>query len=441
MGNLTEQDKEHQYRGWGKLGDGVEYAEIDPDGSLRASARFNDSASIDAFARLRVSNPITLFDSKQIFDNQPLFWDDSEVSGSGTSSTYSQDNARTRLSVSASTAGNRQRQTFQRFNYQPGKSMLVLCTGVLGAQESGITQTIGYYDDDNGLMFSCIDGVMNVTRRTSVTGSAVDTSVAQSSWNLDTMDGNGISGVTLDYTKTQIFLIDFEWLGVGRVRYGFVVDGIPVYCHEINNANTLTEVYISNPNLPIRYEIDNDGTGVSTFVDHICSTVISEGGSQDLGVLRYASTDGTHVDADTENTQYALMGIRLKSANTNAVIKLVNFSIQIHTATDKIQWKLLLNPTVAGTFTYSDETNSSVQIATGALANTVTSGTEISGGFLESGGAQAGAAGSLSGSIDNAILLGSKIDGTVDEFVLIAMPIAGSTNVDLEAGINWREIS
>lgn len=402
-----------------------------------------DNATGDAFGRLRVSQPTTLFDSKQIFDNQPLLWDDQETSGASTTSTHSANTASTTIGVAATTAGTRVRQTFQSFNYQPGKSQLVLLTGVFCASGggAGITTRVGQFNANNGLFLEYSDGVLNVVRRTYTSGAAVDNSVAQASWNIDKMDGTGISGVTIDVTKTNILVIDYEWLGVGRVRMGFNVDGVTYYCHQFLNANSLTAVYMSTPNLPLRYEISNDGTGAASTLEHICSSVMSEGGEQALGQIRFASTDGTHVDANTENVAYAVLGIRLKSAYIGAVVKLLNLAVQIHTATDQIEWTLRFNPTVAGTFTYSDETNSAVQIATGATANTVTNGTIIDGGYAESGGNQQGAAGSTESVIKNALKLGAAIDGTVDEIVLCVMPVAGSTSVDVEGGFTWQELS
>lgn len=231
---------------------------------------------VDAFGRLRISEPHTIFDSKQVFDNLPLFWDDQEVSGSGTSSTFSKPHARTQIAVGTA-AGKRVRQTFERFNYQPGKSQFVVLTGVLGAGSSGITQELGYFDDDNGLFFRCDEGVIYVVSRSSVTGSAVDTTASQSAWNIDTLDGNGPSGLTMDFTLAQIFFMDFEWLGTGRVRFGFYINGVQHYCHEFLNANAISTVYMSTPNLPIRYSIENDGTGAASTLDHLCSTVIVEG--------------------------------------------------------------------------------------------------------------------------------------------------------------------
>ena len=165
----------------------------------------------DAFGRLRTSHPETLFDSKQLFDNQPLFFDDSEVSGAGTTSVYSQDAARTRIGVANTTAGKRVRQTFQRFNYQPGKSQLVLMTGVVSDTGTGVISQMGLFDDDNGIFAEVNAGTLNFVIRSNVTGSPVDTTVAQSAFNGDRMDGTGTSGVTLDPSKTQILWFDYEW--------------------------------------------------------------------------------------------------------------------------------------------------------------------------------------------------------------------------------------
>ncbi|MHC4646754.1 MAG: hypothetical protein ACYTBJ_14745, partial [Planctomycetota bacterium] len=372
--------------------------------TLIQSIQAKDSASIDAFGRWRVSNPTTVFDSKNIFDdpdlasnveNQPLFWDNQELTGTGTGTTYNANQASQSLTVGATTAGKRARQTKMRFNYQPGKSQLVLVTFNLEGAAANITKCVGLFDDNNGLFLELDGTTVNLVRRTFTSGSAVNNAVAQASWNLDTLDGNGASGITLDFTKTQILFIDYEWLGVGRVRMGFVIDGLVYYAHEFLNSNVLSLVYMSTPNLPIRGEIENDGTGAADSMTMICSSVMSEGGTQELGLIRYASTGGTHVDANTENTIYAVLGIRLKSAYIGETIKILSLALQVHTASHQCEWILKFNPTVAGTFTYSDQTNSAAQIATGATANTVTGGIDIGGGFIESGGNAAGAAGSI----------------------------------------------
>lgn len=399
-----------------------------------------DSPSIDAFARWRVSNPETIFDSKQIFDNAPLFWDDQEVSGSGTSSSHSTATASSTISVSATTAGKRIRQTYMRFNYQPGKSQLLFLTGVIGNQGTDIAARMGYFDDDNGIFLVNTAGTAGIGIRSSTSGSSVDNLVAQANWNLDTMDGNGASGITLDFDKAQIFVIDFEWLGVGRVRTGFVVDGKVYYCHEFLHANNIATVYMSTPNLPIRYEIEAGGTNPNTgSLEHICSSVISEGGVQDNGVVRYTSTANTQVDCAVVGTIYAIKGIRLKSAGLAATVKMLNAAVQVQSASDDLEYILIFNPTVAGTPSWTNETNSVVQTATGATANTVTGGTYITGGYVATGNAQ-NASGIIAQEIPNALLLGSAIDGTPDEIWLCARPL-NNVNTLVEGSITWRELS
>jgi hypothetical protein len=415
----------------------------------QTNIRAADSPSIDAFARLRVSNPQTLFDTKNIFndpdlgldvENQPLFFDNQETSGADTGTTYDANQASQTLTVAETTAGTRVRQTKMRFNYQPGKSQLAILTFNLNGVAAHITKREGIFDANNGIFLEAVGTTISLVRRTFTSGSAVDNKVARANWNIDKMDGTGVSGITLDFTKTQILLIDYEWLGVGRVRVGWVIDGLIYYCHEFLNANNLTLVYMSTPNLPLRSEISNDGSGAADSIKQICSTVISEGGSQDLGVVRYASTAGTHVDANTENTIYAVLGIKLKSAYIGATVDILTASVQLQTATDRCEWMLYFNPTVADVFTYADETNSAVQIARGATANTISAGYQITGGYVESVGVAGGGAGSAERGIVTALKLGSTIAGVVDSIVLAVRPIGGSTDVDVEGSLTWREL-
>ena len=394
-------------------------------------------AASDAFGRLRVSDPQTIFDSKQIFDNGPLFWDDIEASGSGTSSVHSANAARTRIGVSLNTAGKRVRQTFQRFNYQPGKSTLVLLTARMGTPVSGINACLGLFDDNNGIFFQADGTNIQVVCRSNVTGTPVDTAVTSANVNGDPMDGTGPSGITLDPTKTQIMWFDMERLGVGRVRSGFVIDGSYIVFHEFFNTNVIDVVYMSTPNLPLRYEIENDGTGAATTMDHICSTVITEGGAEDTGILRYDSTGTTAINANSAGVTYVICAIRLKTAYIGATVKLIAQSM-IATTSDDYEWTIVLNPTIATAVTFADQTNSAIQFAPGNAGNpstsTVTGGTKLMGGFVTAGSTS----GAVTIGLENALHLGSQIGGTRDEIYLCVTPF--SANADINGGLTWREL-
>lgn len=396
-----------------------------------------DSPSIDSFGRWRTSEPHTLFDSKQIFDSLPNFWNDAQTSGAGTSTTYNSNQASTTIAVGNLTAGTRVRQTYMSFNYQPGKSQLISMTAVISdGVTTGIKRRIGQFNDQNGLFLELDESNLYVVRRTYTSGAAINNRVLQSSWNIDPLNGTGPSGITLSLTKSQILVIDYEWLGVGRVRFGFVIDGVIYYCHQFLNTNNLTLVYMSTPNLPLRYEISNDGTGAAAGLVTICSTVVAEGGLEENGIVRSDNLNSAFVNANTVGTTYALLGIRLKTAYIGSVVELVSFSSLAVTA-DDILVELRFNPTVAGVFTYNDVSNSAVQIAKGDTAGNPSTTTVTGGQVIQSLYGQKSAA--TSGPIFKARYLGASIAGTRDEIVLCVTPLGA--NLDGYGALNWRELS
>ncbi|PCJ20873.1 MAG: hypothetical protein COA96_15615 [SAR86 cluster bacterium] len=387
----------------------------------------------DAFGRLRTSQPLALFAGKQILDNEPLFWDEGLESGGGITSNWVKDEAATTITSTLNTAGVFTRQTFQRFNYQPGKSQLITMTGTLDLSGggTGVQRRVGQFDDENGLFFEDDEGTVKVVMRSKVSGSVVDSKTTQASWNLDVMDGTGESGITVDWSKSQIFVIDYKWLSVGRIRYGLDINGAVHYVHAFNNANVNAGAYMSTPNLPLRYQIvTTSSSPASTFLC-ICATIISEGGTSELGINRYVSTGNTHVNANIAGTIYAVVGMRLKSTHLGAVVKQVAISALSKTA-DDFEWLLILNPTVAGTFTYSGETDSPIEAAFGATANTVTGGYIMAGDFIAT-------ASGASAALNNERYMGSAIDGTPDEVVLCTRPLGA--NADIVGSITYKEVT
>ena len=390
------------------------------------------SPAFDVFGRLKVAMPTTLFDSKLLHDKLPLFWDEATVSGSGFTSTYLENEAAVEITTDGTT-GKFVRQTFQRFNYQPGKAQEVAMTGVLSAETNGTFGTV---------------------QRSSASGSVVDT-VIEGIKNLNgsrNPNGWGTSTLESDHSKTQIYTFEMEWLGVGITRHGLVRSGQPYIFHYFDNDNINDAVYMSTPNLPLRYEIEvtetetikrigffDDNNGLFVQYRHpkgagsmkcICGTVISSGGQEENGVVRSASTGATQLDANSAGTLYALIGMRLKTTHIDAIVKQISFSL-LSASQASYEFSLLLNPTVDGTFTYADQTNSAVQTALGATANTVTGGTLILAGF---GAGQS----SILEEIKNTLYLGSSGAGVPNTLVLCIRPLAA--NLDIYGSITWREL-
>jgi hypothetical protein len=410
------------------------------------TATFVDGPNVDAFSRLRVSTPYTLFDSKQIIDSQPLFWDDQQTSGAGTSSTYLSSLASTRIDVAGNVAGTRVRQTFRRFNYQPGKSQIVLMTGILTAEgglgKTGVTSRIGLFDTNNGLFFQRSGGTTSIVVRSFTSGAPVDAEVTQLFWNLDRLDGTGPSGITLDPTKTQIFVIDFQWLGAGRIRFGFDLNGIIVYCHQVLNANVLAVPFMQTPNLPLRYELSSAGTGPAATASllHICGAVSSGGGLENTGCAFGADRGTSIITSGNDVNIYALLAIRYQAgvANKCATIAKLQYSVMSNTANATFRMGLLLNPTISivPPLSYVAVANSALEAAVPAATNTITAGTGTPLSVLYESQNRSGV---IVPEIPTDLRMGASIAGISDILVLFVQPVPLQGATSFFGSINWLE--
>ena len=374
--------------------------------------------NLDAFGRLRVSEPFTLFDSQNRYAKDPQF--DEALTGSGTS-TFLPNESSVQLAVTSASGDKVVRQSKQVFPYQPGKSLLVLATFTMAAGEENLQQRVGYFNSDNGVFFQQKDDVLSFVIRTYTSGTASDArTITQSNWNTDKLDGTGSSGITLDATKTQILFIDFEWLGVGSVRCGFVINGEFIVAHIFQNANTLTEVYMQTAILPMRYEIESTGALTGTkSMKQICSSVMSEGGYEQTSQLTWVreTTETTGITTSF----YPLVSIRLKSTNLGAVVIPNGFNFMPTSASDFFEVALIKNATLTGASFASVSTN--VEGDTAATA--MTGGTIVRSDFTSSGVLSSTAVNEVS--VYNPYLqLGVTIGGTSDIYTLAVRTITGT---------------
>lgn len=345
------------------------------------SGRAEKSTSTDSFGRLRTSNGLTLFDSSHRYKDNGL-WATQTASG-GTSS-FNSNEGLVNLTVNGTSGSKVYRETTKVFSYQPGKSLLVLSTFVFNAAKANLRQRVGYFSAANGLFLELDGTTLSIVLRSSVTGSLVETKINQADWNLDTLTGDGTSGVTLDITKVQILWADFEWLGAGSVRFGFVINGKFIACHSFNHANILSTTYITTATLPLRYEIENTGaTSGSSTLKQICSSVISEGGYELTGGKKVINTPiTTPYTLTTAGTSYSTISIRLKSTTLDAAVIVSHLAIMGNTNNANYLWQLIINGTTSGGTWTSAGVDSSVEYNT--TGGVITGGTTLTSGYLSS---------------------------------------------------------
>lgn len=309
---------------------------------------FADGPNLDAFGRLRVAAPtVSLFDSQMTFDLQPLIFDQ-KITGSGASIAHDTTNRCALVTFSSTpTGGEAIMESFEHFRYQPGKSQLINISFNFIEAVANCLKFVGYCDGNEGIRFE-LNGTTKQFKLQSDTD-AGDVTVTQSNWNLDPLDGTGPSGITLDITKTQIFICDLQALYVGRVRVGFDIDGKDIYCHEFLHANRSTFPYISHASQPIRAGMTCTGT-VSTTMRFICSSVTSEGG-QDDSVGYHFSQEGVVTAASGARTHALSLEHKPTFNSLENHGRFVMESVNILAGSNPVYWELVIGQAITGTTT------------------------------------------------------------------------------------------
>ena len=380
------------------------------------------TGSTDAFGRLRVSEPYTLFDSKARYYDHNEF---SNVNTTGGTVVYDANSSTYQLNVTAANGSSVIRETKRVFPYQPGKSLLILATFCMNTPRTNLRQRVGYFTTNNGIYFEN-DGTYNyLVIRSYSSGALVEDRVRQDAWD------NPFAGLNVD--RTQIFWTDVEWLGVGSVRCGFVVNGAYVLCHTFHHANIAgnTTTYMTTAVLPVRYEITNTaGTSGASMMRQICATVISEGGYNAFTYSESAGRGTSVLRLSSSGTYYPVVSIRLDSTRLDAIVLPRQVDVLSPTV-NYYRWKLVLNPTLTGANWAGHSSSGTVEYDTAATA--ISGGTELQAGYVSSREL------SELGADAFAFQLGRTLAG-VSDIVTLAMA-ATSNNADVLAQIGWQEIT
>lgn len=381
---------------------------------------FKDNNTVDAYRKLRVSNQFGILNSSMQNSINNEEWE-TITSGVG-SFTYLPVESAGNLSIGTASGDRALRETIKTFQYEAGTGMDVLMTGVLGNTQTGTSSRIGIYDDENGVFFEVKDGAFGIVlRRTLSIGVTEDIRIEQANFNGDKLDGTGESGYVIDITKSQLFNIDYAWLGVGRVRVSLWTGNCFCVVHEFKYNNLLTTPYMGKGDLPLRYEIINTAAVLSTStMKQICAAIFIEGGLNPDGYTRAAITPAnTEYDLANNTDFFSLVTVRVKAGFNRINIKPSSMNM-ITLAGDSVHMCLFLNPTFTTTPTWSDVDSFSEFSTTNSI---ITGGTLLAATATEKEG-------SISFDLrlirDVATI---RYNGTQDTLVLAARKIKGGTKI------------
>ena len=399
-------------------------------------------ANADAFGRTRVSNPLTLFDSSHRYRDNNLW--DSLVVGTASTIGFATTAGLVNMTVGVGSTASVIRETTKVFSYQPGKSLLTMNTFVLNPPKENLRQRVGYFGADNGIYFE-VDGTTAyfVERSLSL---GTETRISQSNWNIDKLYGTGVSGITLDVTKAQILWMDIEWLGLGNVRLGFIINGNFIHAHTFQHANIIQSTYITTASLPLRYEISNTGiTTSASTLKQVCSTVISEGGYELRGLQQAVSTPITApVDLPTPaGTYYPVISIRLKAAinsqpdRLDAIVIMTALSIMGTGNGPQYNWQVRASATTSGGTWVSAGADSAIEYKIDG--GSVSGGRVLASGFLTSANQSSQSVDILKEALFKFQLERNGLTKTPYELTLVAA--SDTAGADIFASMDWEEIS
>jgi hypothetical protein len=416
---------------------------LNPDGQVLnvafgTSPTAPTSTALDAFGRQRVSNPLTLFDSSHRYGDNGL-WATSTATGGA--ATFNTNQGLVDLTVNSTSGSKVHRETLKVFAYEPGKSLLILNTFVFNAAKAGLRQRVGYFGASNGIYLEQDGTDIYFVKRSLVTGSVVNTRVAKADWNVDRLDGTGPSKLTLDLSKAQILFTDIEWLGVGTVRIGFIIDGKFIHCHSFQHANVISSTYITTACLPLRYEIENTaGTTGSSTLKQICSTVISEGGYELRGAQQSVQLPiASPRDLTNASTDYPVISLRLKTSpdRLDAIVILSALSFMGITNNANYRWEIVQGSTTTGGTWVSAGVDSSVEYNI--------TGTSVTGGRIVASGFTNGSnQGSFPVDISKESLFTFQLERnsfTSTPYELTLLAETNSAGADVLASLDWEEVS
>jgi hypothetical protein len=393
----------------------------------------------DAFGRLRTSSPLTLFDSSHRYHDNGLW-----ATATGTGGTYAFSSGEGLMNLNVTTASGAKvlRETKKVCSYQPGKSLQIMNTFVMASGQANRRQRVGYFGTDNGLYVE-LSGVSTpaFVERNSVSGSVNETRVPQANWNVDTLDGNGPSGFTLDITKAQIHWIDIEWLGLGTVRTGFVINGQLVHCHSFHHANLISSTYMTTASLPLRYEIENLGaTASSGTLKQVCSTVLSEGGYELRGAQSTVTIPvASPYDLTNASTYYPVISLRLNSSYLDAIVILTAISIMGITNNASYSWKVVAGGTTSGGTWASGGVNSAVEYNISGTSFSDTNSRSLAAGFTNGSNQGSAVVDILKEALFKFQLERDSFTSTPYELTLVVA--SEDVGADVLATMDWEEIS
>lgn len=289
------------------------------------------------------------------------------TTGSGT---VTQSNFQANLNTTAASSSTAKLITKEVVEYLPGSGVDARFTAVFTTGVAGSEQILGIGNDTDGFFIGYNGASFGLMTRNNTS----DTWVAQSAFNLDTLDGSGPSGVTIDPTKGNVYRITFQWLGYGAITY-FIehpVSGSFIPVHRVEYANANTAPSLSNPSLPMMGKVTNTTNDTAITIKTASLSAYSDAKETGAGSVVFGQSSTKSVT--TENSVITLQNKATYQSVANQVRVRPTFLSLSSDGNKNVTVNLYINTTLGGVPSYTDVS------ANTSVCSYDVAGTTISGG-------------------------------------------------------------
>lgn len=379
-----------------------------------------NTPQMDALFRMRNSDAKPTFFWEPEYDTGTFYEMREKIVGGGTVTHKPLEDL---VEFAVTTSGDKVTRQTRYHHHDASEATLVFATfEVVEANNSTIR--VGYFDDQNGV-FLKIDSNMNasIVLRSNVSGSVVDTEINQADWNLSNLEG-------FDFTNINSFLCEFQWMHACRLQVGLLVEGYPVYAHDIVASEITSNAFMTTLNLPIRWEIErNATTDTSGKLKQGSCAIVGAGGYDFLHGFPFSVDAFPH---DASSSAIAIHSIRPKTTFNSITNRGLIIPKYVSMMTNKNSgYKIIYDADLNSPSFSSVDANSITEHDT--AATTYSAGTVIRTGFIAANDAQIVP-------LDPKIFLDLDIDGT-DQRTLSVLMDSFSGSATHYAAWNWEEIN
>ena len=405
---------------------------VDRQGS--AYMRFTEGdLPFDAFGHAQHTSPNVVDQHLFTYGSDPNSYVDETIGGGQVIHNVTQ--SCTILSVD-STSGSLSRKTSARYYpYTSGVGTELLMSIQIGdTGKTGVIRRWGLFDNNDGVYFQLSGSSFSVAQRNSIDNTEIY--VSRDAFNGDDLSSTTESEYVIDFSKLNIYFLDFEWLGSGRVRFGVISpSGKRVILHTIENANNITYPYMKRGTLPFRIENFNDTNSASTSqMKLVCASVVKQSASDRYRGLLFNKTSDRKIISGS--SEVPILSFRLKENFNGVSNKIVAFAerYEVDVSGSSVVLNIVGNAVLTGsTFTATTSSRSSMEIDTDATS--YVNGDVQDQIFYSHGSSKYDfRQDDLQSSLNN------RSDGTRPTYTISAKTLDPNGRADVSLNIRWKEV-